>query len=413
MIQPLDAWVLRKLLVGHSLSGELQGVSKPFLRLVEHLDTIPAESRPTALQGFLCGRDDADQIITAQASVDPEAPPPEADHQTRPANLADVRKIMAESQWLWDLYIPASRVAGIAAYEGIGKTRLAMDLARRLWSGLSWPDGQLATLPERTPTLWVCADGQQDELAAAAEALGMPDEAIYFNTMPEEPYGGTELDTAEDRDRLEGFIDQVRPGLVFIDSLTNATSFDLCRATENKAMMTPLRDIAQRTQTTIIPLLHLSKEGHALGRRIKGITRTIIQIDCPDPEQPGRLKLWVPKSFAKKPPALGVTMTDKGNEYDFNPPTAPEPHKGGRPPEERGKAERFIREALTRQNDRIGNDLRAEWEKTGGNSKTFWRAVEGLESAGELTKDGGPGTRKQVVLHLVKSEPEADPARPC
>src|SRR5205085_11844473 len=50
---------------------------------------------------------------------------------------------------------------------------------------------------------------------------------------------------------------------------------------------------AQRTQTTIISLLHLSKEGHALGRRIKGITRTIIQIDCPDPEQPGRLKLWV------------------------------------------------------------------------------------------------------------------------
>jgi hypothetical protein len=224
------------------------------------------------------------------------------------------------------------------------------------------------------------------------------------------------LDKTEDRERLEGFISQFRPGLVFVDTLTNATSYDLCRATENKAMMAPLRDIAQRTQTTIIPLLHLSREGHALGRRIKGITRTILQLDCPDSGQPGRLKLWVSKSFAKKPPALGVTMTDSGNEYDFHPPTAPEPHKGGRPPEARDKARQFIVDALTRENDQIANDLRAEWEKTRGAAKTFWRAVDELEGAGDLTKDGGPGTRRQMVLHLVgeatsESGPDMD-ARP-
>ena len=199
---------------------------------------------------------------------------------------------------------------------------------------------------------------------------------------------------------------------MFIDTLTNATSYDLCRATENKAMMTPLRDVAQRTQTTIIPLLHLSREGQALGRRIKGITRTILQLDCPDPEHTGRLKLWVPKTFAKKPPALGVTMTDAGNDYDFDPPTAPEPGKPGRPPEARGKAERFIRDALTRENDRIGNDLAAEWESAGGSGKTFWRAVHAMVEAGELTKDGGPGTRKQVILHLIRPEPATDSGRP-
>jgi hypothetical protein len=249
-------------------------------------------------------------------------------------------------------------------------------------------------------------------LAAAAEALGLPDEALFFNTARDDPYGGTELDTPEDRERLEGFIGQIDPGLVFVDSLTNATSYDLCRATENKAMMTPLRDIAQKTQTTVMPLLHLSREGQALGRRIKGITRTILQLDCPDPEQPGRLKLWVPKSFAKKPQPLGVTMTDGGNEYDFDPPTAPEPGKPGRPPEARDKAERFIRDALTRQNDRIGNDLAAEWEQSGaGSEKTFWRAVDALVKAGELVKDGGPGTRRQVVLHLIGPKPDPVPDR--
>jgi len=396
------------------LNGELDALPEPFGRVARHLDRLVPADRTTAFQGYLAARADGDEILRRLADIDPLAPlPPEAEAEARPATLTDIRKVMAESQWLWDLHIPAARIAGIAAFEGIGKTRLAMDLARRLWFGEPWPDGQAATLPERTPTLWVCADGQQDDLAAAAEALGMPDEALFFNTTPDEPYGGTELDTPEDRYRLEGFIGQVRPGLVFVDTLTNATSYDLCRATENKAMMAPLRDIAQRTRTTIIPLLHLSREGQALGRRIKGITRTILQLDCPDPEQPGRLKLWVAKSFAKKPPALGVTMTDAGNDYDFNPPTAPEAGKPGRPPEARDKAARFIRDALARENDRIGTDLCAEWEKTGGNSnKTFWRAADDLVAAGELTTDGGPGTRKQKVLHLIRPEPEADPERP-
>lgn len=412
MIRPIDAWALRRLMTGYTLNGELQALTEPFRPLASHLSSLPLEARRGAWEGFLCGRADRDALILALTEADADGPPPEAEQPLRPATLADVRKVMAESQWLWNLYIAASNIAGIAAFEGIGKTRFAMDLARRLWFGLPWPDGQPATLPERTSTLWVCADGQQDELAALAQSLGIPDEAIYFNTTPDEPYGGTEIDADEDRQRLERFIRQVRPGLVFIDTLTNATGYDLCRATETKALMTPLRDLAKRTQTTIVPLLHLSLEGQALGRRIKGLTRTILQIDCPDPEQPGRLRLWVPKSFDKKPPALGVTMTDAGNEYDLNPPTAPEPSKPGRPPEARDKAARFIRDALARGNDQIGNDLCARWVESGGNGKTFWRAVDELEAATELAKEGGPGTRKQVVLHLNKTEPAPDPDRP-
>jgi AAA domain len=412
MIRPFDAWTLAALLAGEPVNGELQALSERFRRVADHLAALPVGDRQGAWNAFLCGFPEPGKIIKAVADADPTGPPPEADPPARPATLADVRKVMAYSQWLWEGYIPAARLAGIAAYEGVGKTRLAMDLARRLWFALPWPDGQPATFPERTPTLWVCADGQQDDLAAIAEAMGLPDEALYFNTVPSEPYGGTEMDGDEDRKRLEDFILQVKPGLVFIDTLTNATKYDMCRATENKAMMTPLRDIAQRTQTTINPMLHLSKEGQALGLRIKGITRTILQLDCPDPEQTGRLRLWVVKSFAKKPPALGVTMTDGGNEYDHNPPTAPEPGKPGRPADARESAKRFIREALTVQNDRIGNELAAEWEKTGGSRKTFWRAVDAMVEAGELAKDGGPGTRKQVDLHLIDPKTAPDPDRP-
>jgi hypothetical protein len=397
MIPPYDAWALRRLLCGHHLNGEVNAVHGSIRRLVDRLASLTADRRAFAWDGYLCGREDAEDIIKTLAAADPTGPAPELAPPIRPATLADIRRVMAATQWQWSGYIPAARIAGIAAFEGVGKTRFAMDLARRQWRGDPWPDGQPATLPARTPTLWVCADGQQDDLVAIAESLGLPDEALFFNTTPDEPYGGTELDSDVDRERLERFINLVRPGLVFVDTLTNATSFDLCRATENKAMMTPLRDISQRTQTTIVPLLHLSKEGQALGRRIKGITRTIIQLDCPDPEQPERLKLWVSKSFAKRPPALGVTMTDAGNEYDFNPPAAPEPNKGGRPPESRDKARQFIVDVLRRENNQKATKLCHEFEETGGSSNAFWRARDAMVEAGEVTCDGRP-----LILRLVR-----------
>jgi hypothetical protein len=76
------------------------------------------------------------------------------------------------------------------------------------------------------------------------------------------------------------------------------------------------------------------------------------------------------------------------NRYDLNPPNAPEPGKPGRPADARGKAEKFIREALADENKQIGNDLAAEFEEAGGSVSTFWRAVEAMVKEGELTKGG-------------------------
>ena len=84
-------------------------------------------------------------------------------------------------------------------------------------------------------------------------------------------------------------------------------------------LLTPLQDIAQRRQVVIALLLHLSRAGQPLGRRTKGLTRTLLHLECPDPDQPARLRLWVEKSFDARPPALGVTIGEAGNEYDGNP----------------------------------------------------------------------------------------------
>jgi hypothetical protein len=156
-------------------------------------------------------------------------------------------------------------------------------------------------------------------------------------------------------------------------------------------------------------LLHVSLQGQALGRRIKGITRTLLHLECPDPEQPERLRLWVEKSYARKPPALGTTITERGNLYDSNPPVRPEPNKGGRPSAQRERAEQYIRDALTAQNDQIGNDLCREWQAKDGSESTFWRAAREMAEAGDLTLSGGRGTGQQTFLHLVLPSPSKPP----
>jgi hypothetical protein len=354
-----------------------------------------------------------DELVKAIASSVLVGPVPEGEAPERWATAADVRKLMAESRWAWEDWISTDEIMGVAGFEGTGKTRFALDLCRRIHAGDLWPDGQAATFPKGTRSVWVCADGHHGELVETIAAFGLPDEAVLFPSLASDPYGGTDLDTEETISALEEVIKAHRPGLVIIDTLTSATGKDLCSQAVMKALKTPLVALCQTYGVIIMLLLHVSKEGQALGRRIKGITRTLIHLECPDPENaPARLRAWVEKSFAKKPPPLGVTMTDAGNEYDFKPPTAPEPSKGGRPSVEREKAKGFLMEALTLKNDRLGNELAAEFASSGGNSKTLWRAVNEMVSEGELVKDGGTGTGQQVTLHLIIPKPETVPECP-
>jgi hypothetical protein len=234
----------------------------------------------------------------------------------------------------------------------------------------------------------------------------LPDDAIVLPAPPEDPYSNTSLDSTEALGWLEAAIATVKPKLVFVDTLTYATSRDLCEQRSIAILKAPLVELVQQYQINLFLLLHVSKEGQALGRRIKGITRSLIHLECPDPDQPERLRLWVEKSYAQKPPPLGVTIAEFGNLYDEDPPVRPEPNKGGRPSNEKGKAERFIRDALTKENGQIGNDLCREWDGKEGSKTTFWRAVREMERAGDLTLTGGKGTGQQTALNLVVSKPQ-------
>jgi AAA domain len=326
------------------------------------------------------------------------------------ATLADIAQAMASQEWVWRGWIAKGVLNAAASEPGVGKTRFGLDLARRLHSGLPFPDGQANEWPQGTRTLWIQGDRNFAEMLQAARDFGLPDEAVTLNAPPEEPTSGLDLDDPAVLIELVGRIKAVNPALVVIDTVGMTTGRNLCRPEEARLYFAPLMDLATKSGVAFLCLTHLSKDKDPLGRRIVEKARVVLKMTCPDPEgQPNRRRLWVDKSAIVKPPPLGVTMTDRGNDYDFSPPAEPEPTKPGRPPEARVKAAAFIRGALAKENDQIGNELCAEFEKAGGSEKTFWRAVKELAAEGEIQKDGGPGTRKQTVLHLVGPDSRNDP----
>jgi hypothetical protein len=403
MTRPLDFWVVRSLVTGRLLNGEAEAVSEPFKPLVEHLAKLPTEARQGALDGFLCGRSDADELVMALAGVDPSDPPPENDPEERCATLADLRRLVADTQWPWPGWLAAGVLDALAADPGTGKTIFAFSLALALWFKRPWPDGQANPFPRGTRTLWVPADRHYPQLLDLADKFGLPDEALLFNAPVGDPTAGLDLDDPAELAALEARIRAESPGLVIVDTVGMTTGKNLCRVEDARAYFGPLMDLAQRTGVAFLLLTHLSKDAQALGRRIVGACRVVWKMTHPDPDgQPDRRRLWVDKSYTIKPPPLGMTIRDAGCSFDANPPSAPEAPKGGRPPEKLDKAIAFLTEKLS-EGDRKQCELVSEWEALGESKGTVFNAMRAMQADGRLIIDDAV---KPKVCHLVKNPSE-------
>ncbi len=379
MIQPLEAWSIRRLLYGQTVNGELEAASETFRRLADHLLCLPPDRRQGAWDGFLCARADRDALVQALVAVDPVGPPPPLAPRAPYATLADIAQIVAAQPWVWRNWLAAGVLNAVASEPGTGKTRFGLDLARRLWLALPWPDGQENLFPPGTRTLWVQGDRNYAELLQAARDFGLPDEAVALGTSPEDPMGGLDLDDGATLLELGDHIRAAQPALVIIDTVGMVTERNLCRPEEARAFFAPLMDLARDTGVAFVGLTHLSANKEALGRRIVEKARVVLKMTQPDPDgQADRRRLWVDKSAVVKPPPLGITMKGEGNEYDFAPPTEPEPldRRRGPSPERLAACKAWLAERLTPNPARV-TDVRTDAEKAGHSVATLYDAMRG------------------------------------
>lgn len=405
-----DAWTIYRITIGESVNGELHELPPELRPGAEFLATLAPADRLIAFEAMAATLGKLGEALArATVGFGRDDPRPEADGPgdvIRPATIADLRVRGAEDKAIWDGFIPTGSIFGVAGTEGTGKTRFLIDLAARIYHGRPWPDDRPATLPVNTRTLWICSDGQQDEIAQTARAFGLPDEALAFCTTPDDPYGGTSIDERATLDLMDKFLGAERFAFVVVDSLSFATGRNTCMADETKIAITPLRDLAKRHDTSIAIVTHLALDGKPLGKRIQGLTRVLIQLEAPDPDgQPNRLKLTVPKSYLKKPSPIGVTMGEHGNEYDHDPPGPEGQGAVGRPPESRDKAVQFIMDALATKGDQQATQLCHEFEESGGKSGAFWRARASLVRTKTITCKGKPLVLRLTAMGADTADP--------
>jgi hypothetical protein len=406
-ISPYDAWVLARLLAGETLDGELANVSESWRPLTEALNNLEADARNPCFQWAILRERDRDGLIKAVGDVGSDDPPPELGTKRRTAHLGDLAGFQSAGRFIWPNWLVRGHFNLFSSDPKVGKTHLALYLAWLIYSAEPWPDGQPATFPEGTRTLWVCGDRHQDELRERAAAFGLPPEAILLNASPDDPYGGWDLDNPDNVAALRERVEAERPGLTIIDTVWRATRRRLNREDEVNLLMNPLITMAQECGAAILGLMHLSKDNETLGRRLEGLARAILKLFKPDPGKPDRRKLIVTGNF-KEPPPLGVTLRDGGCDFDFAPPEEPARSPGGRPPVKLDKAVAFLETELA-DGDRKGCELIDKWLGLGEHKSPIFDARRHLQAEGRLVVDD---SRKPQIWHLVKPDSESETSAP-
>ncbi len=137
----------------------------------EHLAGLPKKARPAAWLAMLAARPEAAELVRALAEINPDGPAPSIQSKPRSAHLGDLAGFQSAGRFIWPFWLVRGHFNLLSSDPKIGKTHLALFLAWLIWFRKPWPDGQPATFPERTPTLWVCGDRHQDELKERAAAF--------------------------------------------------------------------------------------------------------------------------------------------------------------------------------------------------------------------------------------------------
>jgi hypothetical protein len=348
-----------------------------------------SEIAATIRSGFKHGTQKPRDLSGLGASNKEQEAPPNKEQQAPPkserpkitmeniASIDDLIAVGAEVAWVWPNWIQTGVLTAIAAKGGTGKTRFCADLLRRIRHGKGWPDGTAIALASDALSLWVVSDNHHDEMVSLAQAFGIKD-SIRINAYKADPYGGVCLDAKQDLEDLEARIAILRPALVVIDTVGNATDKNLCKQEDAKAFYFPLQIRARRYRTAILCLMHLNADNQFLGRRVLEKVRVAIRMEQPD-QSNDRRRLEVVKSNAKRPPALGVTMGDFGNEYDTNPPQSMEEevrHGLGRPPEKFDAAVAWLTGDWLRHMAKRVSVTRTEGELRGYSAKTLYAVLK-------------------------------------
>lgn len=240
-------------------------------------------------------------------------------------NAADIPP--EETRWLWPGRIPAGMLSIIAGDPGLGKSTLTTAIAAIVSTGGAWPDGGSC---DAGGVLWLSAEDDPARvlvprlMAHGADLTGV----VLLEGVRRVPGAAVAHPSlADDLPMLAEAIDRVPTcKLLIVDPISAYLGrTDANANAEVRAMLTPLKAIAEKTGAAVLLVQHLNKSGsaNALHRMtgsigFVGAARTgYIVVRDPDDDQ-RRLFLCAKSNIGPEPTGLGFRIAGEPPRIVFD-----------------------------------------------------------------------------------------------
>ncbi len=320
--------------------------------------------------------------------------------------LVTLSTVVAERvSWLWPGRLPAGKLVVLDGDPAVGKSTLSVDLAARISTGATWPDG--ASCPAGQVVVLSAEDGLADTIRPRLDAAGADPTRVHALTevryVDDEGRLRSRSVTLADAGLIEQAVVRVGATLVVVDVLMAYLpgKVDSHRDQDIRGVLSGLAALAERTGCCILLLRHLNKAtgGNPLYRGggsigIVGAARAAM-LAAADPDDDGRRVLAVTKSnLAAMPGALGYRLVDS-------------PEHGCARVEWLGATDHLAADLLGRheaEDDRTDRDAAGEWlvELLRDGPVKAGEVYRAADAAG-LSKDQAKRAKKKLDVVAAKA----------
>jgi putative DNA primase/helicase len=278
-----DLWVVRRLLIGSPVNGEMEGVSAEMRPLADRLAKTPHAERSKVFSDWGQNRSDNDAVIRALSEIDPAAPCPDDEPKQHPgpkANLICAAGIKPRAvEWLWRDRVPLGMLSMFGGDPKLGKSLVTLALAANVSRGAPMPscsdipDGPASVVlmsaeddPSRTIVPRLRAAGAILQNVHILESIVRPrdDDGPPIEHLPclKSDLAAIESAVAGLGDCRLVVIDPVSAYLGQTDDHKNA---------ELRGLLSPLKALAERLNVAVVLVSHLTKAGGVNGKhRVQG-----------------------------------------------------------------------------------------------------------------------------------------------
>jgi hypothetical protein len=265
---------------------------------------------------FICGNYSSPSEATLALAIEHDIELPRERNDQAP-EIEDVCAASVSTkpvEWEWRGRVPKAKLTIFDGDPDLGKSVVTMDIAARKSTGRSFPDG--APCKAGNVLIANVEDGVADTIVPRLKAHGADLSRVFiFSSVPDEKGGTRLLELPRDIVLLENKVRQRRAELLIIDPVLTMLGGDANKDQDARKALTPIRDMAERTECAVVAVRHLNKSVGLKAIQRGGGNMGLIGVaragsffaEHPDDD---RLRVMAPhkSNLAEKPPSLSYRI---------------------------------------------------------------------------------------------------------